>query len=767
VPPCDSRSMTRGPVRTLRLSDRLRHLFARARSVPGHEPGAFQGPHWEAEDYSQSLVAAPLVNDPWETDPEHSGSTQPSEVGGLLADRVAVSTCGRGGSTSEAPPEMSPPLAVEDLRTIEAATEAQNSALKISNSLTPPPELGQRSPSSVVAAGARSGPSPPTVSANENSWPGLPHPESGGLGVMRHWGDAHTDEAGTLNERSTADGEAKDEMLRGDERNTADGIRGDADPGTDFEEHTLAETVKDLGFQLKNRDGLVDDTAIDEPFDYDPDARQGPWGDSEHDESGDKDYIRHAREKAAIIASVIEVSSRIDQEAIFDWLTELFLEFRHPATFRAIERVASQSITPDLLRALIALRRYWMERPEWWVSRYDLRRHERPLGNGSKGLGWAVALRVCRHRAEYEAEDMIDESWFHEWLALSPGAPGYFSFAAYVNSKVTNPDSELLYEGLVRIKVRWGAETEEWVSLADVEPGFQVGWTVQDIPLSASRRSLGVGQVVGQRVLGGRHQILMQLHDEGRSLWLPYENLRRLMDVRLRFSRAIPRVADHGERFRLRLLAHALENWNHLTGSLDRLDVEPLPHQIQLVHRILSSGNYNWLIADDVGLGKTIEVGLLLAALKRKNQARRVLIIAPAGLTRQWQDELRYKFDQMYEIYGRDFTIVQPDHWKIHDHVIVSLDLAKREDHLENFQRAGAWDIVIFDEGHKLTRYASGERAQRYRLAEVLRLKTDALLLLSGTPHQGYADRFRALLARISQRGKVHRDPGSEKIELH
>src|SRR6516225_1478178 len=175
--------MTRGPVRTLRLSDRLRHLFARARSVPGHEPGAFQGPHWEAEDYSQSLVAAPLVNDPWETDPEHSGSTQPSEVGGLLADRVAVSTCGRGGSTSEAPPEMSPPLAVEDLRTIEAATEAQNSALKISNSLTPPPELGQRSPSSVVAAGARSGPSPPTVSANENSWPGLPHPESGGLGV--------------------------------------------------------------------------------------------------------------------------------------------------------------------------------------------------------------------------------------------------------------------------------------------------------------------------------------------------------------------------------------------------------------------------------------------------------------------------------------------------------------------------------------------------------------------------------------------------------
>jgi ERCC4-related helicase len=313
------------------------------------------------------------------------------------------------------------------------------------------------------------------------------------------------------------------------------------------------------------------------------------------------------------------------------------------------------------------------------------------------------------------------------------------------------------------IKVRWAAEAEEWVSLAEIECGFQDGWTVQDMPLSTSRRSLGKGQVVGRRTLGGRQQVLVQLDNDGRSVWLPYENLRRLMDVRLRFERATPRVADHPERFRLRLLAHALENWNHLTGSLDRLDVDPLPHQIQLVHSILSSGNYNWLIADDVGLGKTIEVGLLLAALKRKSQARRVLIVAPAGLTRQWQDELRSKFDQIYEIYGRDFAIAQPDHWKIHDHVIVSLDLAKRDDHLANFQRASAWDVVIFDEGHKLTRYASGERAQRYRLAETLRQKTDALLLLSGTPHQGYADRFRALLELIRPDLK----PQIHALEIH
>jgi SNF2 family DNA or RNA helicase len=164
-----------------------------------------------------------------------------------------------------------------------------------------------------------------------------------------------------------------------------------------------------------------------------------------------------------------------------------------------------------------------------------------------------------------------------------------------------------------------------------------------------------------------------------------------------------------------------------------------------------------------VGLGKTIEVGLLLAALKRKGQARRVLVIAPSGLTRQWQDELQHRFDQIYEIYGRDFTVAKPKHWKIHDHVIVSVDLAKRDDHLLKFQQAGGWDVIVFDESHKLTRYASGERAQRYRLAETLRQQTDALLLLSGTPHQGYADRFRALLELVRPNLK----PQIQALEVH
>ena len=312
-----------------------------------------------------------------------------------------------------------------------------------------------------------------------------------------------------------------------------------------------------------------------------------------------------------------------------------------------------------------------------------------------------------------------------------------------------------------KVKVTWRTSNrswKEWIDISDLESGFQSDWAVQDVPVSATRKSLGQGIVVSQRKIGSRDMCSVQLDDDGRVVQIPYENLRRVKTVKMRYARTEMSVEDHAERFRLRLLAHALENWNHLTGSLDRLDVDPLPHQIQLVHRILSSGNYNWLIADDVGLGKTIEVGLLLAALKRKGQARRVLVVSPAGLTRQWQDELKYKFDQTFMIYGRDFNIHDHEHWKRYDHVIVSIDLAKRENHMDIFRQADGWDIVVFDEGHKLTRHASGERADRYKLAEMLRPMSDGFFLLSGTPHQGYVDRFIAILelVRPDLRRQIH-----------
>jgi len=196
-----------------------------------------------------------------------------------------------------------------------------------------------------------------------------------------------------------------------------------------------------------------------------------------------------------------------------------------------------------------------------------------------------------------------------------------------------------------------------------------------------------------------------------------------------------------------------LELWNENTGALSHLDIDPLPHQIHLVHQILASGNLNWLIADDVGLGKTIEVGMLLAALQRRDVFRRILIVTPAGLTRQWKDELHFKFGMSeFQIYGVDFGINDERHWKLYNHVIGSIDRLKADGHKESLLGADPWDIVIFDEAHRLSRREWGRKldaSDRFRLAAALRQRTDSMLLLSATPHQGMQDKFQAILELI------------------
>ena len=297
------------------------------------------------------------------------------------------------------------------------------------------------------------------------------------------------------------------------------------------------------------------------------------------------------------------------------------------------------------------------------------------------------------------------------------------------------------------VKVRWGSErTAEWHPVAELRNGFRPGNIVQDKPKSNTRKTLGTGTVISARRIAGRDMVLVQLHGTGESRWLPYENLVRLRDASLKFARMEAPECDSAERFRLKALAYALDSWNQVTGALDRLDVDPLPHQIDLVHRIMTSDQSNWLIADDVGLGKTIEVGLLLAAMKRRRQARRVLVVCPAGVVRQWQDEMKYKFNEDFRIYGHDFNINQPSHWSSYDKVIVSIDRAKSDTHTPIFNDSGDWDVIVFDEAHHLSKIEGQAVTQRYRLAESLQGMTDAFIFLTGTPHQGKTDQFVNLL---------------------
>ncbi len=310
-----------------------------------------------------------------------------------------------------------------------------------------------------------------------------------------------------------------------------------------------------------------------------------------------------------------------------------------------------------------------------------------------------------------------------------------------VDSRVQNGEAE--------IRVRWGASGEtEWHLPSELRSGFRPGHIVQDRPRSNVRKTLGMATVRACREIADRDMVLVQLHQTGESRWLPYENLVRIRDASVKFLNS-DAAGDGAERFRLKALAYALDSWNQVTGALDRLDVDPLPHQIDIVHRIMASDHANWLIADDVGLGKTIEVGLLLAALRRRRQARRVLIVCPAGIAKQWQEEMRHKFNQDFFIYGQDFFVNQQPHWATYDRVIVSIDRAKSDYHSPIFGESGEWDVIVFDEAHHLSKIPNQAVTQRYRLAEAIRNQTDRLIFLTGTPHQGRETQFINLLTLL------------------
>lgn len=307
--------------------------------------------------------------------------------------------------------------------------------------------------------------------------------------------------------------------------------------------------------------------------------------------------------------------------------------------------------------------------------------------------------------------------------------------------------------------VTWGDGRQTRLSRAEVRCGLQPGQTVREEPRSL-RPSLGEGRVLELRVLGGREQALVEFWASAERHWLPWENLQPIWSAQAMYEYGVDPPGGFAERFRLRQLALLLQHWNRTTGALAQVDVDPLPHQIHLVHRILSSGNLNWLIADDVGLGKTIEVGLLLTALRQRG-LRRFLLVVPSGLTRQWQTELRARFGLgKAVIYGHDFDISDPEQWPLYEVVIGSMDRFKHARHLDLLRQSGRWDMVVFDEAHRLSRSLYGltyQTSERYHLATALRAMTENVLLLSGTPHQGRGDKFEALL-ELLRPGPVWRE---------
>jgi len=179
--------------------------------------------------------------------------------------------------------------------------------------------------------------------------------------------------------------------------------------------------------------------------------------------------------------------------------------------------------------------------------------------------------------------------------------------------------------------------------------------------------------------------------------------------------------------------------------SLAIARVDPLPHQLEAVYDyFLKLARIRFLLADDPGAGKTIMAGLLLKELKIRGLVKRVLIVAPANLTFQWQREMREKFREDFEIVRGDVLRANygTNPWQEKNQVITSVSWVSRISDAKESLLRSEWDLVIVDEAHKMSAYSADKKTLAYQLGERLSEMTDHYLLMTATPHKGDPDNF-------------------------
>jgi superfamily II DNA or RNA helicase len=230
----------------------------------------------------------------------------------------------------------------------------------------------------------------------------------------------------------------------------------------------------------------------------------------------------------------------------------------------------------------------------------------------------------------------------------------------------------------------------------------------------------------------------------------------------------------------------SIDSDEHILIAPMESNVIPLPHQIYTLSRAISKDRIRYLLADEVGLGKTIEAGLILKELKLRGLVRRVLVIAPKGIATQWVSEMRTHFNEKFQlILGEDIKTLKridtlkdsevedfykasvhthstANPWSLFDQVIVSLDSVKPIDKRKGWSKekikaynserfedliTAGWDLIIVDESHRLG--GSTDQVARYKLGKGLAEAAPYLLLLSATPHQGKTEAFHRLMSLL------------------
>ena len=186
-----------------------------------------------------------------------------------------------------------------------------------------------------------------------------------------------------------------------------------------------------------------------------------------------------------------------------------------------------------------------------------------------------------------------------------------------------------------------------------------------------------------------------------------------------------------------------------LDYCLKSIPIKPWPHQLKILRRVAANFPKSFLIADEVGLGKTIETGLILRYLLVSQKVKRVLILAPASIQPQWHEELREKFNlhfwsyskgELKNPYGERSQSGEENIWNSQNLILASSHLVRRSDRTKQLLDAQPWDLVILDEAHHARRQSPQNRKETpnrlLQLMQQLREKSRSLLLLSATPMQ-------------------------------
>jgi superfamily II DNA or RNA helicase len=187
-------------------------------------------------------------------------------------------------------------------------------------------------------------------------------------------------------------------------------------------------------------------------------------------------------------------------------------------------------------------------------------------------------------------------------------------------------------------------------------------------------------------------------------------------------------------------------------GNRGAMDL--LPFQLEPTRRVLDQLRPRFLIADSVGLGKTLEAGIVVSELMRRGRARRILVVTTKSMMQQFQKELWTRFS--IPLMRLDSAGIQrvrrhlpTNHNPFHhyDKTIISIDTLKRDTEYRHYLENAWWDVIIIDEAHNVS--YKGNRTLTNKLATLLASRSDALILLTATPHSGDKESFASLMRML------------------